>query len=315
MIDYKFTLAVCFFAVVGSILGFFCMEKRLYLNEELFLYTPEHDIENVKKKHRKIWLCLFALSFFPIILFVIDILFAMLAPESMYETYNIAKLLPLIWILGSVWILPANKYGRVIKGLEEPGKTVSRYMVYPKPRFLASQLSTYLVTIVIIIWSIMFLLLETEIETLSENEFIVLFIEAMTMLYLANYSIIRYYYFTPRELVLNETTEENYDAVAKRYYGIWRNRLIVANLVTGAQLILGGLVTLTNGAEHLMGIRILGLVVLAIVFSYILIQSRNFDDPVVVNGMVYPSEKKRVMTKWVILGAIIVYILGVIILL
>ena len=55
--------------------------------------------------------------------------------------------------------------------------------------------------------------------------------------------------------------------------------------------------------------------VLVSVFSYILIQSREFDDPVVVKGMVYLSEKKRVTLKWVILSAIVLYILGAVILL
>lgn len=315
MLDYKFAVPIYIFILVGSIWSFFRAEKYLYGNEELFMYTPEHDVENVKRKHKKIWHWLFVFSFFPIVLFVVDVFFALLASKSMYEVYNLAKLLPLVWILGAVWVLPANRYGRIIRELESQGKTVGRYMVYPRPDLLATLMCTILFTVVAIICSIMVILLETEIDTLGKYAFIVVFAETIILLYLANYSIIRYYYNAPRELVLGETTESDYDAVAKRYYGIWRNRLIIANVVTGAQLILGGFVTLTNAGDDLMGIRILGLALLVIVFSYILIQSREFEDPVVVRGMVYPSERKRITLKWVILSAIAVYALGAIVLL
>ncbi len=307
---------------IAFIAIYFVARRKMLNNGVLFASTPEYDMENVKFKHSILRRILFLATFLPyIILYILKM--QILAYASYEMGQAIKNAVQQIYSVGIVMISAfvfGSKEGTSTfraRCFEEP-YILTRYMIYPKLSVSAGVLTFIVYSVTGGIAGFVYSFYENNITIQNGMDFpfgIICFILELALVYFSNYTIIGWYDSTSNDFLFDKVEDEAYDAVAKRYYGIWRNRLIVANLVTGAQLILGGLVTLTNGAEHLMGIRILGLVVLVIVFSYILIQSRNFDDPVVVNGMVYPSEKKRVMTKWVIGIAIIVYILGVIILL
>ncbi|MBR5272434.1 MAG: hypothetical protein IKU25_03455, partial [Clostridia bacterium] len=252
----KIDIVIPIFILIGSVWRFFRAEKSLYGNEELFIHTPEYDVENVKKKHRKIWLCLFAFSFFPLALIAVEVLFALLASESVYEAYKIIVMPPSFVILATVWILSANKYGWITKELKEQGKTVGRYMVYPGIGFLATQIAALLLTVVVFVCSVIFVLLPIEMKEIDTTELVIVFAEALFLADFANYAVLSWYNNTPREVVLNDLPEADYDKAARRYYGIWRNRLLLANLIAGAQLILGGFVTMTESGDHLMTLRI-----------------------------------------------------------
>ena len=309
----KIDIVIPIFILIGSVWRFFRAEKSLYGNEELFIHTPEYDVENVKKKHRKIWLCLFAFSFFPLALIAVEVLFALLASESVYEAYKIIVMPPSFVILATVWILSANKYGWITKELKEQGKTVGRYMVYPGIGFLATQIAALLLTVVVFVCSVIFVLLPIEMKEIDTTELVIVFAEALFLADFANYAVLSWYNNTPREVVLNDLPEADYDKAARRYYGIWRNRLLLANLIAGAQLILGGFVTMTESGDHLMTLRIVGLAIVSAFFTYVFIQGRNFENPIVVKGMVYPSEKKRIALKWATLIAIALYIIAILV--
>ncbi|MBR5479742.1 MAG: hypothetical protein IKU84_06150, partial [Clostridia bacterium] len=75
----------------------------------------------------------------------------------------------------------------------------------------------------------------------------------------------------------------------------------------------GGFVTMTQSGNNLMTLRIVGLAIISAFFTYVFYQGRNFENPIVVKGMVYPSEKKRVALKWATLIASALYIIAILI--
>ena len=296
--------------------------SKMFKSGHLFASTPEHDVENVKTKHFKLRIVLFATTFLPIVLLLsLDILlkkcasveFQQIVKNAVGQYIYVAIAMFVFLAICSKGIRP----GRHFEIFEEP-YILTRYMIYPKLPASAGLMTGIIYSLTGAIAGFIYPFYESNITIRNSFDFtfgILFFVLELAIVYLSNYAIIGWYDNTSNDFLFDKVDYTDYDKAAKRYYGIWRNRLILANIIACAQLVLGGFVTLTNAGENLMGIRILGLVILAVVFSYILIQSRDFDAPVVVKGMVYPSEKKRVILKWVILSAVIVYILGVVVLL
>jgi len=294
--------------------------KKCYRNDELFVRTPEHDMKNVEAGHAKAWkqgAIIFYL--FPFILMVFMAIADKYATETivrMLKTFIQNMAMPML-LVGPYFIYDVRTFGVDTLWDRSPYIT-TRYMVYPEKNVSCALSSMLAYSAFGGIAGFVYPYFESNITIRNGLDFpfgVLCFVLEIVLVFFANYAIIGGYDNTSRDFLFDNVEYSDYDKAAKRYYGIWRNRLILANAAAGAQLILGGFVTLTNAGEHLAGIRYLGIVVLVIVFSYILIQSRDFDAPIIVKGMVYPSEKKRITLRWVVLASIAVYILGTVILL
>ena len=320
--DMKTGIPVGLLLSAVLIVIYFVAQHKMFKGGQLLVSTSECDAENVKKKHLRSRIVMLLLNFLPLVLaLAVEVFGQECASGEVMQAMRVALrqyytvILVMLFAFGISSI--DGERSDHARAFEEP-YILTRYMIYPKLPVSAFVLTGIVCSFAGGIAGIGYSFYESNITIRNGLDFpfgVLCFVLELVLLYLANYGIIGWYDSTSNDFLFDKVDYAEYDKAAKRYYGIWRNRLILANVAAGAQLILGGFVTLTNVGEHLMGIRILGLVLLAIVFIYILIQSREFEDPVVVKGMVYPSEKKRVTLKWVILSAIAVYIIGAIILL
>ena len=213
-------------------------------------------------------------------------------------------------------ILIASR-GYLVFHFARTSHVITRYMVYPSPFELSVILSGISTAIIAPIATAGYIIFGGDISSVSVLNkgtagIALLVLEGIVLLFI-NYVILRLFNATPRDVVLGNLAEAEYDKAAKRYYGVWRGRLLIANAVAGAQLIFGGFVTMTESGQQLMPLRFAGLAILAALFTYVFIQGRNFDEPIVINGMVYPSEKKRVAMKGATLIAIALCVIAILI--
>ena len=54
-------------AMIMYVVAFLRAGKHLYMNDELFVRAPEHDMENVKNGHKKAWQNILIMVFLPVI--------------------------------------------------------------------------------------------------------------------------------------------------------------------------------------------------------------------------------------------------------
>ncbi|MBR5479744.1 MAG: hypothetical protein IKU84_06160 [Clostridia bacterium] len=293
---------------------------QMFKNFELFANTPPYDMENVKAKHAILKKVLLLGTFLPMILILTLKILA-----QRYASYELQRAVGLA--LSQYYI--ANIIGLSVLALCSGGSRhsldfvifdepyiLTRYMIYPKLPVSAGIITGIVYSIAGGMAGFIYSYFASDIGIHNGMDFpigILCFVLELVLVYFVNYIIIGWYEETSNDFLFADVSEADYDKAARRYYGIWRNRLLLANLIAGAQLILGGYVTMTESGDHLMTLRIVGLAIISAFFTYVFIQGRNFENPIVVKGMVYPSEQKRVALKWATLIASALYIIAILI--